>query len=131
MTCAQIGNVGVNAADAESARPFLSGFIVRELLDVPSSWRAEEPLGAYLERHGVPATYCLATEFIDRQLPFPDGGVALRWDAAKEIPKSLYRKMADEGLLPAVCGPPWPAGGPPPRRAAARRGRTAVRRASS
>lgn len=38
-----------------------------------------------LERHGVPATYYLATEFIDRQLPFPDGGVALTWDAAKEM----------------------------------------------
>jgi peptidoglycan/xylan/chitin deacetylase (PgdA/CDA1 family) len=38
-----------------------------------------------LERHGVPATYYLATEFIDRQLLFPDGGVALTWDAAKEM----------------------------------------------
>ncbi|MFP5578645.1 MAG: polysaccharide deacetylase family protein [Acidimicrobiia bacterium] len=38
-----------------------------------------------LERHGVPATYYLATDFIDRQLPFPDDGVALTWDAAKEI----------------------------------------------
>ena len=38
-----------------------------------------------LERHGVPATYYLATEFIDRQQPFPDGGVALTWDAAKEM----------------------------------------------
>ena len=38
-----------------------------------------------LERYGVPATYYLATDFIDRQLPFPDDGVALTWDAAKEI----------------------------------------------
>jgi peptidoglycan/xylan/chitin deacetylase (PgdA/CDA1 family) len=38
-----------------------------------------------LERHGVSATYYLATEFIDRQLPFPDGGVALTWDSAKEM----------------------------------------------
>jgi peptidoglycan/xylan/chitin deacetylase (PgdA/CDA1 family) len=38
-----------------------------------------------LERHGVPATYYLATDFIDRQLPFPDGGVALTWDSAKEM----------------------------------------------
>src|SRR5690606_28802026 len=38
-----------------------------------------------LERHGVPATYYLATDFIDRQRPFPDDGVALTWDAAKEM----------------------------------------------
>lgn len=38
-----------------------------------------------LERHGVPATYYLATDFIDRQVPFPDEGVALTWGAAKEM----------------------------------------------
>ena len=30
MTYPQIGNVGANAQDEESARPFLSGFVVRE-----------------------------------------------------------------------------------------------------
>src|SRR5690606_12452937 len=30
MTYTQIGNVGVNAADDESRRPFLSGFVVKE-----------------------------------------------------------------------------------------------------
>ncbi|HAS13524.1 MAG TPA: hypothetical protein DCS55_23935 [Acidimicrobiaceae bacterium] len=38
-----------------------------------------------LERHGVPATYYLATEFIDRQQPFPDGGIPMTWSAAKEV----------------------------------------------
>lgn len=38
-----------------------------------------------LERHGVPATYYLATEFIDRQLPFPDDGIPMTWEMAKEV----------------------------------------------
>lgn len=61
MTYTQIGNVGVNAADDESRRPFLSGFVVKEVFDVPSSWRAEESLPAYLERHEVPGIAGLDT----------------------------------------------------------------------
>ena len=66
LTATQIGNVGVNPADEESARPFLSGFVVKEYFEVPSSWRAESPLGAYLERHGVPAIANLDTRALVR-----------------------------------------------------------------
>ena len=68
MTYTQIGNVGVNPADEESSRPFLSGFIVREYLDVPSNWRAHEPLGAYLERHGVPGLAEIDTRALVRRI---------------------------------------------------------------
>jgi carbamoyl-phosphate synthase small subunit len=54
MTYTQIGNVGVNPTDEESQRPFLEGFVVKELFDTPSSWRAEGGLDDYLARHGVP-----------------------------------------------------------------------------
>jgi len=37
-----------------------------------------------LQRHCVPATYYLATDFVDRQRPFPDEGQPMTWDAAKE-----------------------------------------------
>ena len=40
MTYTQIGNVGVNPEDEESARPFLQGFIVKEVFSDPSNWRA-------------------------------------------------------------------------------------------
>ena len=30
------------------------------------------------------------------------------WDEAKEMPRSLFLKMADAGVLQGVCGPPWP-----------------------
>jgi peptidoglycan/xylan/chitin deacetylase (PgdA/CDA1 family) len=38
-----------------------------------------------LARHGVAATYYLATDFLDRQRPFPDDGQPMTWDAAKEM----------------------------------------------
>jgi peptidoglycan/xylan/chitin deacetylase (PgdA/CDA1 family) len=41
-----------------------------------------------LVRHGVPATYYLATDFLDRQRPFPDDGQPMTWDAAKEMAAS-------------------------------------------
>ncbi|HEX3410001.1 MAG TPA: carbamoyl-phosphate synthase domain-containing protein [Candidatus Binataceae bacterium] len=53
MTCPEIGNVGVNLDDEESARVCVEGFIVREYVAQPSNWRAEMALGEYLERAGV------------------------------------------------------------------------------
>ncbi len=37
-----------------------------------------------LERHRVPVTYYLATDFIEQQLPFPHDGVPMTWTAAAE-----------------------------------------------
>ncbi len=53
MTYPEIGNVGVNREDVESRRPFVAGLIVREYWDPPSSWRAEQSLGAYMREHCV------------------------------------------------------------------------------
>src|SRR5579863_6695967 len=53
MTCPEIGNVGINADDEESARVYVEGFIVREYIAQPSNWRSEMALGEYLERAGV------------------------------------------------------------------------------
>lgn len=38
-----------------------------------------------LVRHGIPTTYYLATDFLDRQVPFPDGGTPMTWMAAGEM----------------------------------------------
>ncbi len=37
-----------------------------------------------LARYGVPVTYYLATDFIERGVPFPDGGVPMTWSAVSE-----------------------------------------------
>ena len=44
MTAPEIGNVGVNPEDFESARPFCAGFVVRDLSPRVSNWRAQGSL---------------------------------------------------------------------------------------
>ncbi|HZR83739.1 MAG TPA: glutamine-hydrolyzing carbamoyl-phosphate synthase small subunit [Candidatus Binatia bacterium] len=68
MTYPEIGNVGVNAADVESVKPWVRGFIVREYWPEPSSWRAEETLAAYMERHGIVGIQCIDTRALVRHL---------------------------------------------------------------
>src|SRR5437899_7801107 len=53
MTYPLIGNYGVNAEDAESARPWVRAFVVRELSRLASNHRASGSLDEYLARHGV------------------------------------------------------------------------------
>ncbi len=53
MTYPQIGNVGVNPEDAESRRPFMKGFIVKDYTAMPSNWRATQPLHDYMNQHGI------------------------------------------------------------------------------
>jgi carbamoyl-phosphate synthase small subunit len=68
MTYPEIGNVGVNREDVESRRPYVRGFVVREYREAPSSWRAEESLGTYLARHGIPGIEGIDTRALVRHL---------------------------------------------------------------
>jgi carbamoyl-phosphate synthase small subunit len=53
MTYPLIGNYGVNAEDAESQRPQVDGFIVRELSRLPSNFRSQGSLDDYLRTHAI------------------------------------------------------------------------------
>ncbi len=53
LTYPMIGNYGVNPQDAESARPFAEGLVVREIADVPSNWRQQASLPEYLRQHNI------------------------------------------------------------------------------
>jgi carbamoyl-phosphate synthase small subunit len=68
MTSTQIGNVGTNPEDDESARPHLRGFVVKEVFETPSSWRSREPIHEFLARHGVPGIAGLDTRALVRRI---------------------------------------------------------------
>ncbi len=53
MTNPLQGNYGVNDEDLESSKPYVGGFVVRELSEIYSNWRAETSLDAFLKKHGV------------------------------------------------------------------------------
>lgn len=54
MTAPQIGNYGMNEADAESGSVQAAAFCVREAAGRPSSWRAQRSLSEELEAAGIP-----------------------------------------------------------------------------
>jgi carbamoyl-phosphate synthase small subunit len=53
MAAPEMGNVGTNPIDDESAQPHAVGMVVRSLSSEASSWRSHETLDRYLKRHGV------------------------------------------------------------------------------
>ncbi len=68
MTYPEQGNYGVGRADEESARPHATGFIVRHQAELPSNFRAEESLGAYLQRHGVVGIWGIDTRRLTKHI---------------------------------------------------------------
>ncbi len=48
-----IGNYGVNHEDNESARSYVSGYIVREACDVPSNFRCQGNIRDFLSEHNI------------------------------------------------------------------------------
>jgi carbamoyl-phosphate synthase small subunit len=68
MTYPLIGNYGVTEKDAESSRPWVEGFVVREASRMASSWRAEETLDAYLKRWNIVAIEHIDTRALVRHI---------------------------------------------------------------
>lgn len=68
MTAPQIGNYGINAADAEAAAPKCSGFVVREMSPVVSNWRSQQSLDAYLKQYGIPCVSEIDTRALTKKL---------------------------------------------------------------
>jgi carbamoyl-phosphate synthase small subunit len=68
MTYPLIGNYGVNAEDAESQKPQVQGFVVRELSRMPSNFRSQGPLDAYLAHHGILGLEGIDTRALVRRL---------------------------------------------------------------
>jgi carbamoyl-phosphate synthase small subunit len=68
MTAPQIGNTGTNEFDDQSRRPWVTGFVVRELSESFSSWRATRSLDEYLASHGVPGISEVDTRRLTRHI---------------------------------------------------------------
>ncbi|ANE54619.1 glutamine-hydrolyzing carbamoyl-phosphate synthase small subunit [Methylomonas sp. DH-1] len=68
LTYPHIGNVGTNAEDDESAKVFASGLVIRDLPLLASSWRQQQTLPEYLQRHNVVAIADIDTRQLTRLL---------------------------------------------------------------
>jgi carbamoyl-phosphate synthase small subunit len=96
MTYPEIGNVGINREDEESARVYVEGFIVREYVPRPSNWRSEMALGEYLEGAGVPGIELIDTRALVRHI---------RTTGAQEAVLSSINLDADELVAKAKASP--------------------------
>jgi carbamoyl-phosphate synthase small subunit len=68
MTAAHVGNYGVRASEAESARVHVAGFVAR---DFPERWSGaggEQSLASYLDRAGVTGLHGLDTRALVRRI---------------------------------------------------------------
>jgi len=70
LTYPLVGNYGVNADDIESRQVQVSGFVVRQLADVYSNWRASESLDSFLKRQNVVGITGIDTRALTRRLRY-------------------------------------------------------------
>jgi carbamoyl-phosphate synthase small subunit len=68
MTAPHIGNTGVNEADPESRKVWVSGYVVREPARLASSWRATRDLDAYLRAEGITGIAVRGTRRLTRRV---------------------------------------------------------------
>jgi len=68
MTYPHIGNYGVEAAVAQSEEPQVAGFVVRDVVDEPSSAHAEMSLAQYFERTNISAIAGVDTRSLTRKI---------------------------------------------------------------
>ena len=68
LTCPHIGNVGCNAEDFESRANFAAGLVIRDLPVRAESWRLQQTLPEYLEKHGIVAIAGIDTRKLTRCL---------------------------------------------------------------
>src|SRR5262249_25788159 len=94
----------------ESRRPFVEGFVVRELSQVVSNWRASASLDEYLKRHGIVGIAEIDTRALVRHIrekgamracvSSVDSDERSVIEKARSAPEMLGRDLIDE----VTCG---------------------------
>jgi peptidoglycan/xylan/chitin deacetylase (PgdA/CDA1 family) len=74
------------AADELAQRAAIEPGVVLTFDDGTRDW-VDHALPA-LERHRVPATFYVSTDFVERQVPFPSDGRPIEWSALRELASS-------------------------------------------
>jgi carbamoyl-phosphate synthase small subunit len=113
MTYPHIGNYGVNPEDVESARPQVSGFVVREASTVVSSWRASGTLDRYLDAHGIVGISEIDTRALTRHIRSRGAMRGVLSAACLDADELVGRARASRSMLgldlarEVTCERPW------------------------
>jgi carbamoyl-phosphate synthase small subunit len=98
MTAPEIGNVGVNPEDFESARPFCAGFVVRDLSPRVSNWRATGSLPDLMATHGVAGISGIDTRAVTRRIRLGGSQRALITRAVDDPAAAVARARSHPSL---------------------------------
>jgi carbamoyl-phosphate synthase small subunit len=98
LTYPHIGNTGVNDEDAESARIYAEGLVVRDVPRLHSNWRAKQSLSEYLAENGIPGIAEIDTRKLTRILRTKgaQNGCLMAGDA--DVEQALAKAKAFPGL---------------------------------
>lgn len=97
-----IGNYGVIPADFESVRPRLAAYIVKEWCRVPSNFRSEGDLDAFLKGNGIPGLYGIDTRALTRTLRDHGTMNALLTTKAPPYGEDILKRLRSFRQEPAV-----------------------------
>ncbi len=99
MTSPMIGNYGVTASDTQSSKPWVAGFVVRELRASRNSWRAEASLPDYLRSSGIAVLHGVDTRAVTRHIRSLGAMRALIADADVDRDEARERLEAEPPML--------------------------------
>jgi carbamoyl-phosphate synthase small subunit len=112
MTYPLIGNYGLNPEDNQSRRPWVRGFVVREVCQEPSNWRATEALPQFLARHGIIGLAGVDTRALTRRIRTYGTMRGILSTMAEDLanPRALVQEARETpldgpSLVPAVTTP--------------------------
>jgi carbamoyl-phosphate synthase small subunit len=101
MTYPLIGNYGIFKGDNQSRKPYVKGFVVRELYDDEDHWRSEDNLEAFLKEEGIIALDGIDTRSLTKKIR--DVGVMAGQIIINEADiESTVNKLKSFELLGAV-----------------------------
>lgn len=101
MTAPMMGNYGTTPTDEQASRPWVSGFVVRELSRMSSGWRSTGGLDAYLADRRIPILTGADTRAITRHVRERGAMRSLIAPAELPVPEARERLRAHpdmEGL---------------------------------
>jgi carbamoyl-phosphate synthase small subunit len=94
MTAPHIGNTGVNDADPESRRIWVSGYVIREPARIYSSWRATRGLEEELRDQGITGIAITGTRALTRHLR-ERGAMRAGISTREKDPARLLQRVLD------------------------------------
>jgi carbamoyl-phosphate synthase small subunit len=100
MTYPLIGNYGINSDDVESRRPWVEGFVVKELSPLVSNFRAETSLHQYLANNDIIGLTGIDTRAITRKLRLQGAMRGFLTTENLTIPELIERVAA----VPSMAG---------------------------